>query len=49
MKFKGQVRKSGTSFVVTIPKRYVTDGLITINKEYVVELLGEAVVEDKAL
>ena len=39
MKFRARLRKTGTSFVVTIPSQYIQDGYINPDKEQIVEMV----------
>lgn len=43
MKFTGKPIKIGNSYAVTIPKAYIDNGIISLNKKYWVEMnvLGE--------
>jgi len=45
-KFKAKIWKTGTSYVVTIPKDFVKNGLIKPEIEYLVEL-GDYFQEEK--
>ncbi len=38
MEFKGKIWKTGNSFVITIPKDFVDNNLLQIEKEYSIEV-----------
>jgi len=34
MKFKGEIWKTGNSYVVTVPAQFISNGLLDVNKVY---------------
>ena len=47
MMFRGKIWKSGNSYVVTVPKSYVENGLVDLNDEYEYVIVSKAQYNDK--